>query len=628
MSSAEKILDDARTYAGELLTEAQAAVSGTLSRLGSMPLGTGGFTNFSVALPPTPGFKSVGGYSVSYTPPPEPPGLVPEFDDIPNIDISGAPSGTVDEPELGVVTKPSALPGFTKQAPQIEIATTIPTAPDYIKPDHPVLGNYVVPSPVELTLPEFTATSISTPPQMNEDAGTIIGREFHSAAPEFVTALDGYLDTILLKYNPRYSEQMQAVENQLARYLQGGTGLNPVVEDAIYSRAQGKHDAEARRVAGSAYADAANRGFTLPTGSLMSAIQGARQAAADNNAKAANDIAIAQAEMEQKNLQFAVTTSAGLRTAVMSTMIQYAQILATLNGQALEYAKSVLSGVIEAYNLNVKKAELELEVLKSHVLVYETRMKGASLRMEMYRSEIAALEAMVNVDRAKVDMFRSQVDAASAEMAVYKTQIDAIVSVATLKKIQMELFSTEVQAYGIQVQAKEAEWRGYTAAIQGEESKIKLYQSQLDALKIQHGIYQSKIEAQASVTKIHVERNNAKATEAKAIADAYQARLQVAQAGLNADLSKAKLHLDLTQVETKAKFDYASLELQSAMSRFQQHAEQAKLAQANHGELLRANVAYLGTVAQVSSITSNAYSSMAQAALSGINVLAAQTETI
>lgn len=628
MASADAILTEARNYAKDLLAGAQKEVANTIRTLGLIDLEPGQVPYLSSYVPPPPAFFTPGDPNISFTPPEEPSGLVPEFDAIPNIDISGAPSGDVDAPKLEAVTPPSPLSGFTKEAPQIEIEALIPDAPDYIKPDHPVLGGYVVPSPVQLTLPEFTETSISSPPTVDEDAGTIIGRAYRDVAPSFVAALSGYLDTVLLKYNPRYHTQMQAVEDQLARYMQGGTGLDPTVEDAIYARARDKNNAEARRAIGSAYADAASRGFTLPAGGMLSAIQTARQAAADNNARAATEIAIAQAEMEQKNLHFAVTTSTGLRTAVMSSLIQYAQVLATLNGQALEYAKAVLSGVIEAYNLGVKKAELELEVLKSHVLVYETRMKGAALKMEMYRSEIAALEAMVNVDRARVDMFRSQVDAASAEMAVYKTRIDAVVSVATLKKIQMELFSTEVQAYGIQVQAKEAEWRGYSAALQGEETKIKLYQAQLDALKIQHGIYQSRVEAQSSIAKIHVERNNAKAIEAKASADAYQVRMQAAQAGFSADLSMAKLQLDSYQVETKAKFDYASLDMQASMSRFQQRAEHAKLIQVNYGESLRAKVAYLGTIAQVSAITGDAYSGMAQSALSGINVLAAQTETI
>lgn len=628
MASADAILQEAKAYSQALLSSAKNEVANTLGKLDTLKLDFGYLPQPYASLPNTPAFNDIGNFPVNYIPPKEPDGMVPTFVDLPNIDTSGAPGRAIDAPTIEKIGKPSQMAEFTKKAPQIEIDALIPDAPDYIKPDHPVLGSYVVPSPVQLTLPEFTETSISSPPQIDEDANTIIGRAYREVSPSFVAALDGYLDKILLKYNPRYHTQMQAIEDQLARYMQGGTGLDPTVEDAIYARARDKNNAEARRALGSAYADAASRGFTLPTGGMLSAIKATRQAAADNNARAATEIAIAQAEMEQKNLQFAITTSTGLRTAVMSSLIQHAQVLATLNGQALEYAKAVLSGVIEAYNLSVKKAEIELEVMKSHVIVYETRMKGASLRLDIYRSEIAALEAMVNVDRAKVDMFRSQVDAASAEMAMYKTHVDAVVGVATLKKLQMELFSTEVQAYGAQVQAKELEWRGYSSALQGEETKIRLYQAQLEALKIEHGIYQSKIETQTSLVKVQVERNNAKAIEAKAIADVYQARVQVAQAGLNADLGKAKMHLDEIQTNIKAKFDYASLQLQTATARFQQESENARLAETRAGEILRAKVAYMGTIAQVSTITSNAYSGMAQASLSGINVLAAQTETI
>ncbi|MCU9611831.1 hypothetical protein OEK97_28405, partial [Escherichia coli] len=80
--------------------------------------------------------------------------------------------------------------------------------------------------------------------------------------------------------------------------------------------------------------DMAARGFTLPTGALTSALQQARQAGADNNAQAARDIVVLQAELEQKNLQFAITTSAGLRTMIVNASAAYMQHVVSIFSQS------------------------------------------------------------------------------------------------------------------------------------------------------------------------------------------------------------------------------------------------------------------------------------------------------
>ena len=51
--------------------------------------------------------------------------------------------------------------------------------------------------------------------------------------------------------------QMAAIEAQLTRYLNGGTGLDPLVEEAIYNRGRARNDFEAKRVQDAALREAA-----------------------------------------------------------------------------------------------------------------------------------------------------------------------------------------------------------------------------------------------------------------------------------------------------------------------------------------------------------------------------------
>jgi len=94
----------------------------------------------------------------------------------------------------------------------------------------------------------------------------------------------------MLKANPQYASQLNALENKLAEFISGQTetGMSPAVEQAIYARSQSKQDAESKRVADEAISRAARMGFTMPSGALMGSMQKARQAAADNNAAIAS----------------------------------------------------------------------------------------------------------------------------------------------------------------------------------------------------------------------------------------------------------------------------------------------------------------------------------------------------
>lgn len=69
---------------------------------------------------------------------------------------------------------------------------------------------------------------------------------YRGMVPEMVSQVDGYVDAMLAKHNPQYHAQMARIEDQLTKFLQGGTGFNPAVENALYERSQGKNLAEAR----------------------------------------------------------------------------------------------------------------------------------------------------------------------------------------------------------------------------------------------------------------------------------------------------------------------------------------------------------------------------------------------
>ena len=440
-----------------------------------------------------------------------------------------------------------------------------------------------------------------------------------------VTMIDGYVDSMLHKYNPEYATQMAAIEAQLTKYLEGGTGLNAAVENAIYERARSKNNAESLRVRDAALSDAAARGFTMPTGALMSAMQLARQSGADNNARAASEIVVMQAEMEQKNLQFAVTTSASMRTALLNTTMMYMQNLTSINSQALDYAKTVLNAVIETYNVAVKAFSLKLDAYKAEAQVYEIKLKGALAGIEIYQAEIKAMEALVNVDRARVEVYRARIDSLVAYAGLYKAQIEAVLGRASLEKMKMDIFQMKVQAYSAKVQAKNAEWQGYTASIEGEASKARMYGVQVDAYNAQVNAFKASIDAKAEVIRAQAISNQAKSSQYVASIQGYSATVSAKAEVARTQLENQRQKVVAFQAETAASVAKYQVRSEYYKSTALIGIENAKLGMTSMVQSAENIRKYGETLAHLNISSAQIYGQLAGAAVSGMNTLASQT---
>ena len=310
--SVETLTADAQFYASSVLKDSRKALSDAKDAITNI-----GYTQvfFNAQPLPTPPASDL-----DLTPPtlsavdltlPAEPSSSPNYQDIGVIDPGLAPALVAIQPTYTPPTKPSQLADFQDTAPTINLSVAFPDPPSSLSTliDAPLLPVRTEPAVPQVTLPSFGAIAPANTTVAPTGLDLIFQNAYASAAPSTITMVNGYVDAMLAKYNPQYAAQMAAIEAQLTKYLAGGTGLNVAVENAIYERARTKNSAEANRVRDTAYVEAAARGFTIPSGALMSAMQQARQAGADNNAQATREIVVMQAEMEQRNLQFAVTTS-------------------------------------------------------------------------------------------------------------------------------------------------------------------------------------------------------------------------------------------------------------------------------------------------------------------------------
>ena len=628
MSTASELITDARGYTGDLLESAESALEDAVRAVENV-----GYTRISfdpTALPAPPPA------AIDLTAPtltdialdlPAEPSQPLTFQDISAVEAGTAPMLTASAPMLNLPNKPSELAGFMATLPSVDLSARFPSAPSLIMPEAPSLPLRAEPSAPTTTLPSFGGQMPTGAPSAPSDLAGSLSAAYHSAAPEFITMVNGHVDAQLTKLNPQYHPQMAAIETQLTRYLAGGTGLNPAVEANIYDRARARNDVEAKKVQDAAFADAAARGFTLPSGALMSALARARQESANNANKTSNEIAIAQAEMEQKNLQFAVTTSTGLRSAMVNSTLSYMQNLGQLNGQALDYAKSVMGAIVEMYNTAVKVYSVKLEAYKTEATVFETLMRGALAGIEVYKAEIAALQALTQVDQTKVEVYKARIDVLTAMSNMYRTQVEAVVSQASLEKLKIEVFQAQVQAYGAQVQAKNSEWQGYSAAIGGETAKVQAYGAQVQAYGTQVQAYRASIDAKSEVVRAQATTNDARARQYSAMMSGYQTVVQARGQVASTKLENQRQEIVAFQAQTQAAIGAAQVQSEYYKSTSQVAVENARLSITAMTQSSELRKSYGATLAQLHTANATIHGNLAGAALAGMNSLAVESFT-
>lgn len=550
------------------------------------------------------------------------------FQDISAIETGPTPTFSATAPTITLPTAPNQLAAFAGVMPAVTTDFDFPEPPSQLMEvllEEPVLPDRDEPDRPNTNLPAFTAVAPTDVPDAPTDLREVMETTYSGAVQTAIAMMDGQVDAWIEKYNPEYFNQMDALEAKLASYIEGGTGLDEAVETAIYERSRTKQDAEARRTQSDAWDSAAKRGFTIPPGTLLAGLRNARQAAADNNAQAAREIVVLQAELEQKNVQFAITQSQNLRSTVLQASIGFHQNLITINGQALEYAKNVANILVEVYNVATRAFGLQLDAYKTEALVYDTRLKSALAGIELYRLEIEALKAMTDVDQTKVAIYSARVEALAGLASVYRAQIEAVLGRASLEKMKLDVFQTQVQAYTSEVQAKNGEWLAYRAAMEGQQTKVSLYEAQSRAYGQQVIAFKANIEAKAEVVRAQATQNQSLAEMYKARYAGYTALVEGRASIARTQLEGQRQELISFQIGSQAQIATAEMANNYYKSISQVGVENARLSIS--AIIASAQNQRDQATAVTSLVNANAavYGQLASAAVAGMNTLASET---
>jgi hypothetical protein len=223
--------------------------------------------------------------------------------------------------------------------------------------------------------------------------------QFRETWTETINDLTTRFRDFIVEYMPNETPYIDAAQQWLNSAITNGeTGLIRTVEDQIWQRQRDRITKDSARAESEIIDSWASRGFAMPPGAAIHAVGLAKQQSRDLIAEAASKVAIAQAELEQKNMQFAVENSIKLWTGAMGAAGEYIKAIATGPQAAGQIIPSItdsqaklISAASSYYNARISVQELALKAsLPSSQWAHESAIKDADIRMQFIAEKVKA----------------------------------------------------------------------------------------------------------------------------------------------------------------------------------------------------------------------------------------------
>lgn len=451
---------------------------------------------------------------------------LPKLQDIPDAEAGEMPEFKIARPVLDLQTVPAIGAMVMPAEPTLD-EWALPADPDVEKIPLPVLADITLPPVPQMQFPTF---SVSRPgaPAVN-------------------------VDDMVMKYEVAdyVSPWLDKIQSEVLAGLQNGTGLSAANEDAIFGRARDRAMTEQRRAEQTAMTQFTARGFTMPAGPMMAAVEQARQAGRDSVAEVSREAAIKRAEWEIEHYRFLLGKMGDFEgmsqqfflgqqrmlldaaQAQLQSKVQTYNVLATIFQATMEGYKidtEVYKAQIEAevqrlraYESQIAGVKAQSELNQQQVMVYSERQKALALHVEIYKARIEALNTLEQRNLARIGVFKARVEAASSQMSAAATRAQAIATSNQAAAAPVQLYQADVSAYGERVRAYATQTEAKVSAAQlvAERNRDQLaaFQASVEADRQRVQSYVTRMEAQVGKYRADTEYMRATADIAGRVAE-------------------------------------------------------------------------------------------------------------
>lgn len=410
---------------------------------------------------------------------------------------------------LGLTISVPPAPNFEQpsepEEPGIDLDLEIPDAPPPSYGGLPDLDEIVIPSMPVTVLPVF-----------GDEAPEL------SAVPPSPFA--GWVE-------PQYASTMKdSVDGVVRSMLAGGTGLPEEIERAIWERASDREGVSAAARVNAAITMWAARGFPHVQGELNAQIV---SVIGDETERKRNELsrerAIAAAELEQKNRQFAVEKGLAYEQIFLGSF------LAVID-RNFQIAKFTVESEIQIYNARVSAFNVEQQVFTQKLELYKAKLEAALFYLKVYSAQVEAEKAKAEVNEAKVRSFEARVRAYESQVKAYGEVVRAATSRVELQRGKVDIYRAQIEAMIGKINGQRAAFEAYDARVRGETAKASLEELNVRAYDAKVRAFGQRSETAISKARIEVDLNKQRlewnVANMQRITEATGQQLQVIQARL------------------------------------------------------------------------------------------------
>lgn len=500
---------------------------------------------------------------------PSNPSEKPILDTLPTITPVEIPVYNIPSPSISLPERPTDReitgPG---DAPVIgEVA--IPARPGYVLPDVPVFDDILLPGAPLISIPEFDS---NLPDEVFSDPTGLSWNESPFNSDIWNSLLTKTLDGI----------------------VNGGTGLDPVVEEQIWERSLLRQQRDDEKAYEEIEKYHSSKGWDMPQGALAGALIEKSDEISRNRRATNIDIAVKQAELAQNNDQFIMQM--GKDAEMILRDFHNAQMT-----RGLDAAKAIATNAIEILNAKIVAYNSRIEKYKADAAVYGERVKAALVQVEIFKGQVEGAKVSTEVQKNLADLYGKQVEAIETTVKIFTAEMEGANVQAQIEAQKIDIFKTRVDAYVAEVGAEKAKYESYGIVAEAEKVKAEVYSEQVTAFTSQVQAKKLELEVQEITLDATVKKNASEIDRYKAELSSYAVELDAASKKVGAIVDAYRGEVDGYVAETGAE----SSRLQAVIAEIGAKIEEAKF------NLQKA-------VAEVESAT-NGYVSIKKLQLDGIN---------
>ncbi|UOF79316.1 chromosome segregation ATPase [Caudoviricetes sp.] len=510
----------------------------------------------------------------------------------PSVSVGSAPTFTATSPSINLPAVPNPL---SISAPvkdfTINTSFTYPVEPNTTLPAVPTLLSLNLPVLDTINLPLFTES-------------------FPTSNSLVVPGL-----TFSFTENLYSSSLLTSIKNELLSRVSGGTGLNPVVEQAIWNRGRDREQSASLQADRNALVERSQFGFSRPQGSLQSALDSIAQETQGKIIELSREIMIKQAELEQENVKTSIQQAIALEDVLIK---EHAGIVQ----RAFETAKYIQDIQIEIFKTAVSKYTSEVEAYKAFSVAYTSRVQAELSKVEIFKAKIESEKLKGDINEQNTRIYLAQLQGIQSNVDIYKALISTVSEKIKAEGLKLEVFKADIEAYSETVKAKASEYTIYSEQIKGELAKVDIYDSQVKAFssRIQAYAAQSDVTIKKAEIESDIQGLNIKKYEADI--DAFIKQVQADQLIYQSAVDLYKGETELYLANISANRTNADLSLKNAENIIEQNKYKASISIENAKLSLAALQASYNATLEGKKSAGSVYSQIAGASLSAINVSA------